>query len=341
VLILHFYCLCWTFQTSTGLKGARKLQFTGLGGIVLASSKGQSDSGSAVTTGVFGGVPSAVLVNEGALPGGTGKSFGNGNAVGTSNGFITSGLGQALASGTSGGNSTASNDLTVLSMNVNGVTMGGGLSGGKLSSTGSGGGSAGGNAVFGPSLAAAIAAATPAEAPPAPEVPVDTSSKSKNGNAAAADIPAAPTAPAFSFNAEGLPTGGGGGGFGAGSGITAGFIASPANTALIDGGLAADPNDGNTQFFADEAYGTSLANGFGFGVGSGVAVNNGGEQAGGQGGGTALGQGAIIFELDDVQNANFANSGVTNSTGAAGAFVGFNPPTAQLFGAFFPPAAAP
>jgi hypothetical protein len=336
-LTLPFLMIC-PFQPSTGLKGARKLQ--GFGGIVLASSQGQSDSNSAITTGVFDGVPSADDTNDPiiALPGGTGKSFGNGNAVGTSNGFVQSGLGQALASGTSGGNSTASTDLTVLSMNPDPGTVitGGGLSGGILSSVGNGGGSAGGNAVFGPSLTLAIAAATPASAPPAPEVEVDDSSKngSKNGNAAAADMPAAPTAPAFSFDAAGLPTGGGGGGFASGSGITTGFVASPDN-------VNADPL--NSQFFADEAYGNALANGFGFGVGSGVAVNAGMEQAGGSGGGTALGQGQFVFELDDVQNANFANSGLTNSSGGAGAYVGFNPPTAQIFNAFItpPPAAGP
>jgi hypothetical protein len=318
----------YPFQTSTGLKGARKLQ--GFGGIVLASSQGNSISASAVTTGVFDGVPTAGAVNldPDVLLGGTGKSFGNGNSVGTSNGFIQSGLGQALASGTSGGNSTSENDLTVLSDNQDGIAItGGGLSGGMLSSVGSGGGSAGGNAVFGPSLTLAIAAATPADAPNATEVEVDASSK--NGNAAAADAPAAPTAPAFSFDAEGLPTGGGGGGFGSGSGISNGFIASPTNSLL--------GNVGNDQFFADEAYGNSLANGFGFGVGSGVAVNAGNEQAGGSGGGTALGQGQFVFELDDVQNANFANSGLTNSSGGAGAYVGFNPPAAQIFNAFITP----
>jgi hypothetical protein len=135
-----------------------------------------------------------------------------------------------------------------------------------------------------------------------------------------------------------LPTGGGGGGFGSGSGITTGFIASPDNAVLDD----ADANVDNTQFFADEAYGNALANGFGFGVGSGVAVNAGNEQAGGSGGGTALGQGQFVFELDDVQNANFANSGLTNSSGGAGAYVGFNPPAAQIFNAFItPPPATP
>jgi hypothetical protein len=321
-------------QTSIGVKGARKLQF---GGIVLANSKGNSISTSAVTTGVFNGVPDPGATTNGAtgytpvFPGGTGKSFGHNEAIGTSSGFVQSGLGQALASGTSGGNSTSENDLTVLSMNVDGAEFGGGLSGGSLSSIGMSGGSAGGNAIFGPSLTAAIAAATPAAAPPAPEVVVDESSKNGN-NVAAADAPAAPTAPAFSFDPNGLPTGGGGSGVASGSGISNGFIASPDN---IDG------TDGNEQFFADEAYGNSLANGFGFGVGSGVAINAGGEQAGGSGGGTALGEGAFVFELDDVQNANFANQGMTNSSGAAGAYVGFNPPAALIFNAFFNPNGVP
>jgi hypothetical protein len=259
-------------------------------------------------------------------------------AIGTSNGFIQSSGGQAVASGTAGGNSTANTDLTVLSTN-NGAAdgpnalLGGGLSGGTLNSVGTGGGAAGGNAIFGPSLSAAIAAATPAAAPPAPEVAavaeVDEDSKNggnnKNNAAAVTEAPAAPTAPAFNF-IPGLPTGGGGGGVGTGTGVTGGSISSPDNG---DG-----TNAGNDQFFADEAYGTALANGFGFGVGSGVAINGGGEQAGGSGGATALGQGNVKFELDDIQNANFANSGTTTSNGGAYAAVGFNPPSAQVFGAF-------
>jgi hypothetical protein len=253
----------------------------------------------------------------GAYVGATGNSFGNGDAVGTSNGFVTSALGQALATGTSGGNSTADSQLTVLNGNAPYQSLG------TISSVGNGGGAAGGNAVFGPSLAAAIRAATPLAAPPAPEVVVDTSSKGGNNNGLPA-APAAPTAPAFMFDPAGLPTGGGGGGFGIGSGVTGGTIAS------YDGPAG----------YADEAYGNALANGFGFGVGSGLAVNNGGEQAGGQGGGTALGQGQFVFELDDVPAATFANSGVTKSNGGAGAYVGFNPPAAQIFGAFITPAPA-
>ena len=65
----------------------------------------------------------------------------------------------------------------------------------------------------------------------------------------------------------------------------------------------------------DEAYGTNLANGFGFGVGS---VVDGGEQAGGQGGGTALGQGNVVFEVDEAFGANFANNGLTTSAGGGG-----------------------
>jgi hypothetical protein len=62
------------------------------------------------------------------------------------------------------------------------------------------------------------------------------------------------------------------------------------------------------NFFANEADGTSLANGFGFGQGSGVAVNIANEQAGGQGGGVSLGQGDFKFNVDGIENANFANS---------------------------------
>jgi hypothetical protein len=334
--------LCCTLQASTGLKGTRKLQ--NMNGVVLANSQGQSDSASGITTGVFGATPTnagTAGANLEAAPGGTGASFGNGNAVGTSNGFITSSGGQAVASGTSGGNSTANTDLTVLSTNNGGNAganklLGGGLSGGTLNSVGSGGGQAGGNASFGPSLALAIAAATPVAAAAVPEaevaaVVVDQNSKNggknKNNNAAVDAVtaaPAAPTAPAFYFNPAGLQTGGNGGGVGTGTGVTGGSISSPVNT---------DGTDvGNSQFFADEAYGTALANGFGFGVGSGVAINNGGEQAGGSGGATGFGQGDIAFELDDIQNANFANSGTTTSNGGAGGYVGFNPNTPLIFG---------
>jgi hypothetical protein len=276
--------------------------------------------------------------NPGAAPGGTGASFGNGNAVGTSNGFIQSSAGQAVASGTSGGNSTASTDLTVLSKNnaigvpTNNIKFGGGLSGGTLNSAGTGGGQAGGTAMFGPSLALAIAAATPDVAAAVPETEVATvvvDKNSKNGGKntpadAVTAAPAAPTAPAFNFDPAGLSTGGNGGGTGTGTGVTGGSISSPGNFAM--------GTTGNKQFFADEAYGTALANGFGFGVGSGVAVNNGGEQAGGSGGATGFGQGDIAFELDDIQNANFANSGTTTSNGGGGGYVGYNPNTPLVFG---------
>jgi hypothetical protein len=304
--------LCFTLQTSTGLKGTRKLQQ--FGGISLASSQGISNSIAGLNSGVTGGpAPQA----------GTGNSFGTGNAVGTGNGFIYSSQGQALSSGTSGGNSTANTALTVLGNSTNGL----------LTSVGTGQGAAGGNAVFGPSLAAAIAAATPVAAPPAPEVEevVEENSKggnnNNNNNAVAPVAPAAPTAPAFYF-AQGLPTGGGGGGFGLGSGVTTGNIAT-----AVNGTGAALPG-------ADEAYGSALANGFGFGTGSGVAVNSASEQAGGQGGGTSLGQGQFTFELDDVPTGSFANSGVTKSNGGGGAYVGFDPPTAVIFGNFITPAPA-
>jgi hypothetical protein len=132
------------FQTTTGLKGARKLQ---LNGISLASAQGIANTNSAVSTGIFG-MPAAIEgggINTNAAPGGTGSSSGTGNAIGTSNGFVYSGSGQALSSGTAGGNSTSSNDLTVLSMNpAFSVGTGGGLSGGILSSVGVGQGAAGG-----------------------------------------------------------------------------------------------------------------------------------------------------------------------------------------------------
>jgi hypothetical protein len=91
-----------------------------------------------------------------------------------------------------------------------------------------------------------------------------------------------------------------------GTGAAGGSIKSPVNGVAVATTSGSTPgNEGNTQFFADEAYGTALANDFGFGVGSGNAINGGVEQAGGSGGATAFGQGVIKFELDYIQNANF------------------------------------
>jgi hypothetical protein len=119
-----------TLQTSTGLKGTRKLQF---GGTSLASSQGISNSLSALST---AGGPTNPFAAKG-------RSFGTGNAGGTGNAFIYSSQGQALSSGTSFGNSTANTTLTVLG---NSTTTG------LLTSAGIGQGSAGGNAVFGPAF---------------------------------------------------------------------------------------------------------------------------------------------------------------------------------------------
>jgi hypothetical protein len=337
--------LC-SFQTSTGLKGARKLQ--GVNGVVEALSNGLSNSFTNVQNGVKGVTPDGAgdgSANTGGSEGGTGNSFGNGNAVGTSNGFIMSTFGQAVASGTAGGNSTAETNLSLLSTN-NGDTddatanalFGGGLSFGTLNSAGEGKGTAGGTALFGPSLAAAVAAATPVAPDPAEEqaatpAPVvegskngknknDKNNKNNNNVVTATAAPAAPTAPAFNFNG-GLPTGGSGGGLSSGSGVTGGALSSPDNGAA---------DAGNEQFFADEAYGDALANGFGFGVGSGVAKNGAGEQAGGMGGSSSLGQGTFKFELDDIQAAQFDNSGSVNSAGSGMGFVGLNAPQGNPFG---------
>jgi hypothetical protein len=72
----------------------------------------------------------------------TGNSFGNGDAVGTSNAFILSSQGQALASSTSGGNSTANTQLPVFSTTATNST-------GNLVSVGRGAGAARRTAVFG------------------------------------------------------------------------------------------------------------------------------------------------------------------------------------------------
>jgi hypothetical protein len=296
-------------SAAAGLKGgSRNLQF---GGIVIASSQG----GSVTVSNVNIGIPS-VIGALAALPTGTGNSFGNGGAVGTSNGFAGSQLGAASATGTAGGNSTTFTNFSLL--DATGVA---GTGSGLATSIGDGSGRAGGNAVFGPSLAAAIAAATPANTPAPVAVAVQTNDKKKGGkDKGGVTIPVAdvPKTPEFSF-VLGLPTGGGGGGNGVGSGLTNVGVSTIAGETV------------------DEAYGSLLANGFGFGVGSGVAINNGGEQAGGQGGGTAFGQGNVVFEIDEAFGATFANNGLTKSSGGGGAYVGFAPPAAQIFGAFSNP----
>jgi hypothetical protein len=312
---LTLYYFCFIFQTSTGLKGTRKLQNIPptFGGIAVASNQGFSNSLAGLNTG-FSGSPNA----------GTGSSFGNGEAIGTSNGFIQSNQGLSQASGVSGGNSTANTALTVLGNNTNGL----------VTSAGIGGGASGGNAIFGPSLAAAIAAATPVAAPPAPEVEVVEEQNSKGGggggnnNNFVAPAPVAPATPQFFFQ-QGLPTGGGAGGFAIGGGVTTGAI----NTATNGTGAGLSG--------ADEAYGSALANGFGFATGNGLSVNVANEQAGGQGGATGLGQGQFTFELDDVATGAFANNGVTKSSFGAGGYVGFDAPSPVIGGAYIttPPAA--
>lgn len=154
-------------------------------------------------------------------------------------------------------------------------------------------------------------ATTPQDAPPAREVDVD----SKGGDATAEE--AAPMDPPFSF-VQSLPTGGGGDGSAFGSGITSGSLENPDKASTVD-----------------KVDGNGLANGFGFSAGSGAAVNNGGEQAGGQGGATAFGQGQLAFEIDDVNTASFASLGATTSDGGAGGFVGFEPLVPRDYGSLF------
>jgi hypothetical protein len=291
-------------KASRGLKGSRKLPGDRVrGGIVKARNHGISNSGSAVN------IPMLVIDDEVPISG-SGNAIGNGEVVGTSNGFANGVGGAAYATGISGGNSSAISQLDVAGL----IGMGAGLQ----TSIGSGVGTAGGNSVFGPSLAAAIIAYVP---PAPPALVVDTSNNdskgggkkgggSKNGGSNPSVVileVVAPVAPDFYF-VQGLPTGGVAGGFGTGSGVTVGTIE--------------DPNKAN-----DEASGSGLANGFGFGAGSTVAINNGGEQASGAGGGTAFGQGELNLQVDDIGNVNSTNQGFADFNGQAGAYVGFEPPT--------------
>jgi hypothetical protein len=331
-------------KASRGLKGSRKLPGDRVrGGIVKARNHGISNSGSAVN------IPMLVIDDEVPISG-SGNAIGNGEVVGTSNGFANGVGGAAYATGISGGNSSAISQLDVAGL----IGMGAGLQ----TSIGSGVGTAGGNSVFGPSLAAAIIAYVP---PAPPALVVDTSNNdskgggkkgggSKNGGSNPSVVileVVAPVAPDFYF-VQGLPTGGVAEGFGTGSGATVGTIEDPnkANDdvapdfyfvqGLPTGGVAGgfgtgsgatvgtieDPNKAN-----DEASGSGLANGFGFGAGSTVAINNGGEQASGAGGGTAFGQGELNLQVDDIGNVNSTNQGFADFNGQAGAYVGFEPPT--------------
>jgi hypothetical protein len=117
-------------ETATGLKGTRKLQSPPVQENTFASSQGAFTTGAAVTTGQVGslafGTPQNLTAgpiqgadgpNQNALPAGTGKSFGEGSAVGSGSGFVLSGFGTSFAAGTSGGNSTSSSDPTKVPTN--------------------------------------------------------------------------------------------------------------------------------------------------------------------------------------------------------------------------------
>jgi len=203
--------------------------------------------------------------------------------------------------GIGGGNSSANAIITVIDATAP-IAM--------INSIGVGQGVGGGMGFFGPSLAGAVRAA--AMPPPGIEMVeiIETNSKDGGDKAqqAAQTVADVIQVPEFTFT-PGLPTGGGAVGAGTGSG---GVDVKVASTVAGD--------------LVDEAYGSGLGNGFGFGIGSGYGVNAFGESAGGQGGGTALGQGSILFELDEAYLGSFQNVGNTVSVGGGSGFVGYSPP---------------
>jgi hypothetical protein len=110
-------------------------------------------------------------------------------------------------------------------------------------------------------------------------------------------LPSVSETPPFAFLVQGFPTGGGGGGNGEPDLVLPALALSVLSETV------------------NEAYGRNFANGFangsGFGVGSGVpSTTEVNRLVAGQGGGTAFGQGNILFEVDEAFGATFANSGL-------------------------------
>jgi hypothetical protein len=138
--------------------------------------------------------------------------------------------------------------------------------------------------------------------------------KSKNGDATV-ETPGTPATPPLVV--PGLQTGGGGGGFGF----------------TFGGGIGNVSGD----ISYSEAYGTAQSAGFGSGQGSSLFGT-----AGGSGGGTSLGNGggnaAPTTAIDDALGTfgitTFNGTGGGISSGAAGAYVGFNPNTPVILGVF-------
>jgi hypothetical protein len=272
-----------------------------VGGKLATSSEGVSNSNGNIIT--YG------LENTGFA--GTGSAGGNSETVGTSNAFIGGQFGGGSAGGTSGGNSTANADITIESLDE-GV--------GIVESIGLGIGASGGYGVFGPSLTAAVAAATP----PPPDLAVnpvtvvtDTGGKKGKGGKNNAQTQTVTTpvvqAPALVFSfTPGLATGGGGAGLAIGQGTVNATVKST------------DPTD-PSPVSIKESSGVGTATGFGFGVGNGGGINNGYESGGGQGGGTALGVGNIVFEVDDILTGVFNSEGTTTSVGGSAGYVGYAP----------------
>jgi hypothetical protein len=298
------------FQTSTGLKGARKLQGAMFGN-AFSESSGEGKTSSGIQTGGFGG---------------GGMSFGTSNTIGTSSSEVESAKGFASSAGTSGGNSTSTTALQAFSLN--GVLT-------SLKADGIVGGSTKSIGVSSADLAPIPPTAPPTEAPTAEATAAEEESKyhgkkHKSENKSKKDATAAPTpapssaaptpAPSSAAPTTPAPTKATPGSSNGGSGIGEAFGAG-----IVTGGIMSNPADGAANMVGANALSTN----FGFALGTGNGVNAAGQQGEGTGGGSALGQATLQFG-GNILNGSFNNAGASEAEGQGGAISGFP----GLFGGF-------
>jgi hypothetical protein len=301
MLILHFYSfLCCTFQTSTGLKGTRNLQFGGLS-IATATTDGIANSENTLSNikvptplGAFPLATNLVGVTGSAITSGT--SFGSSSS--SSPGF---GVSSATGAANGFGNSTSKQYGGVVNptTGVPEVIFGNGF--GDFEASGGGTGSFG-------SPVAIPGTGVPA-VPGTAATTTGGGKKGKGGNNDAANtVAATPGTPAIPLVVvPALQTGGGGAGFGF----------------TLGGGIGNVSGD----LSYSEAYGTAQAAGFGSGQGAslfGTAGGSGGGTSDGDGGGFA-GPGAPSAAVPKFGVTLFNGTGGGLASGGAGGYVGFNP----------------
>jgi hypothetical protein len=290
-----------------GLKGARKLQ-GGFGGTSIASAAtGGKASSVNFLQNVIAQEAEDDIVALTTL-GVTGTGLTSGTSFGSSTTY-SPGFGNSQATGAANGfgNSTSKQYGGISAEN-------GPLNPGMIEAIfGNGFGdfdaSGGGSASFGSPLL------IPGTGTPA--IPgTAATAKSKNGDATV-ETPGTPATPPLVV--PGLQTGGGGGGFGF----------------TFGGGIGNVSGD----LSYSEAYGTAQSAGFGSGQGSslfGTAGGSGGGTSFGNGGGNAAPTTAIgvVDALGTFGITTFNGTGGGISSGAAGAYVGFNPNTPVILGVF-------